>query len=170
MAEEQPTEIQTEQQEGNKSLQRQKARTLSPTEKYAFKGFIEEFLGKNIGNIDKKETAIAEMMKLMPDVSEPHLRRLYRQAEHNFYQKLPRIPQEALINKITEQNEILKEKILSDSNRDITHQAHAIKELDELNARIHRIADAPAQVTIKIETNLDENELMQEIVDVDGLE
>ena len=83
--------------------------------------------------------------------------------EQNFFDAQPQWPQNALINKITTEHEELKDRVLTESKEDITKQVKAVKDLNELTAKINKLTDAPPAVSIIINSSINEDELTKSI-------
>jgi hypothetical protein len=116
-------------------------------------------------NKDIRDRIINKWMIKYPAIPKGNLRTYLHRLEMKMMEEKPQWSQKSLINKITYENEGLKERILSESSQDITKQAKAINDLDKLTAQINKLTDAPPAVSIIINSNVNEDELTKAIAD-----
>lgn len=116
-------------------------------------------------NREVRDKILNRWMSKYPSLNKGSLRVYLTRLEQKFMEEKPQWSQKALINKITTENEGLKERILTESGEDITKQAKAINDLDKLTAQINKLTDAPPAVSIIINSNVNEDELTKAIAD-----
>ncbi len=109
----------------------------------------------------QKRLLLESLTKEFPALEIETIVNIYKRAEIAYYKQLPRMPTEALVAKMTEQHEFLIDKILDESQEDITKQAKTIKDINELTAKIMRINESPINIEINFKQNLDENALLR---------
>ena len=101
--------------------------------------------------------------KQYPGIS-PHQWRQYLYIlEKEYYEKVARWNADTLSNRITKQTMDLQEDLLEAATKNEVNikvaKLSAITKGNELIARVNRLYEAPVQVGISIETNIDENAL-----------
>lgn len=116
-------------------------------------------------NKEIRDRIITKWTSKYPNLKVGSLRVYLTRLEQKFMEERPAWTQKALINKITYENEGLKERILTESSEDITKQAKTIRDLDELTAKINKLTDAPPAVNIFIDSSINEDELTKSISD-----
>ena len=131
---------------------------------------VKSLIMKNFqeGNVLNKRRFKEVLQDKIPYLKDFTYNTLYRKAETEYFQALSRIPSEALINKLTEQNDILKEKILEESTEDITKQVAAINKLDETTIKINKLLDTPPLVTLNFKTNIDIDKLVNPMIPIEN--
>lgn len=133
------------------------------------KSAIKELIKKNIeeGVLLNKDRFYDILVKSIPYLTKNQYTRLYREAETEYFQAINRIPREIMINKLTAEADALKDKVLDESNEDITKQVAAITRLNDQVIRINRLEDTPPVVQINFSTDVDINKLINpDIIDI----
>lgn len=113
---------------------------------------------------DMRDTILSKWHNEYPSIALTTWRVYLTRLEQKHYADTPKWDQDALINKITVENEYLTSRVLKESAKDITFQAKTINEMNSLTAKIHKLTDAPAQVNLYIESNIDEDNLTKSIL------
>jgi len=133
---------------------------LSLIEKNAIKLILNEYF--NLGNMEPnlKRNILSVLKKELPSVSEGNINKIYKEAESEFYKKLPRKNPEEIINKINAQSEFLIEKILDTSEKDIVDQAKTINQITETVAKVNRVMDVAPVVEINFKQELTDDYLL----------
>ncbi len=140
--------------------------TVSKQDKAIILANLNEHLATMERDPKVKKTVLATIKKDMPHLKDSQLKSLYRQAEHDFYLNLKRIPAEALLSKINETTEYLQDRILTESKKDIIYQAQAINDLNTTLAKINKITDVAPVVQINFHQELPESYLLNPIIDI----
>lgn len=107
-----------------------------------------------------KKRLFAAIMKDIPEANNSNLGRLWREAKHEYYQNMKRIPSDALLNQINETNEMLTERILNESRRDITFQADVINKINVTAAQVNKLSEVAPVVNIMFHQPIQINELL----------
>ncbi len=115
-------------------------------------------------NKEVRSNIITHWLNKYPNLNKGSLRVYLTRLEQKFFEEQPQWTQKSLINKITVEYEGLKERILTESAEDITKQSKAIKDLDELVAKVNKLTDASPAVSIIINSSINEDELTKSIL------
>jgi hypothetical protein len=137
-----------------------KSDILTTMDKHALSNIIEIHLNKNPFNPAAKEALIKDILTTIPALSETEILKIYRNQEHNHYSQLKRIPAEALVNKINDESEALKSRILAESSKDITDQVKIINEVNKNMAAINRLTDMSPKIEINFVQEIPMSELI----------
>lgn len=139
---------------------------LSRLETKAIKELFKDFFIDKPENESAKEDIFKSIKEDLPSVTDVTLKRLYREAEHEYYQSLSRIPAEALVNKINETSNKLITRVLNESQKDIVDQAKVVNDFNKTLAAVNRLTDVAPKININFHQELPSNYLLDTAIEM----
>lgn len=142
---------------------------LSALETKAVTELFKDLLAMNKADYTQHKKDLFDSIKEdLPGITDSKLNSLWRNAEHEYYHALTRVPAEALINKINETSENLISRVLNESRKDIADQAKVVNEFHKTLAAVNKLTDQPAKIEINFKQELPPNYLLDPAIVIDS--